>query len=112
MNRAEIWWADLPEAVAAEPGGRRPVLIVSDDDFNKSRIQTVVVIIFTTNLSRANAPGNLFLTREETRLTRDGVVNVSQLLTVDKKFLAEYVSTLPDQLMDLVDDGLRLSLKL
>jgi mRNA interferase MazF len=112
LTRGEIWWADLPEAVAAEPGGRRPVLVISNDDFNKSRIQTVIVVIFTTNLTRADAPGNLFLTSQETGLTRDGVVNVSQVLTVDKAFLTEFVSTIPEELMDLVDDGLRLALKL
>jgi mRNA interferase MazF len=112
MQRGEIWWADLPEPVASEPGYRRPVLIVQSDEFNRSRIRTVVAVILTTNLRLAEAPGNILVNTTETGLSRDSVVNVSQVITVDKSFLVEQVSQVSDRVMLAVDEGLRLVLAL
>lgn len=63
MQRGDIWWASLRQPTGSEPGYRRPVLIVQSDDFNKSRINTVVVAILTSNLRLQAAPGNVFLTK-------------------------------------------------
>jgi mRNA interferase MazF len=112
MQRGEIWWANLPTPVASEPGYRRPVLIVQSDDFNRSRIRTVIVAVLTTNLRLAEAPGNVLVTTDETGLSQDSVVNVSQLITVDKSFLTEQVSQISSRAMLLVEDGLRLVLAL
>ncbi|BAZ17580.1 putative PemK-like protein [Calothrix sp. NIES-4071] len=112
MLRGEIWWANLPKPIASEPGYRRPVLIIQSNDFNQSRIRTVIVAILTTNLRLGDAPGNILLTTEETDLPQDSVVNVSQVITVDKTFLEEKVSQLSDRAMLLVEDGLRLVLAL
>lgn len=112
MQRGEIWWANLPTPVASEPGYRRPVLIVQSDDFNRSRIRTVIVAVLTTNLRLAEAPGNVLVTTHETGLSQDSVVNVSQLITVDKSFLTEQVSQISSRAMLLVEDGLRLVLAL
>ncbi|MDZ7698113.1 MAG: type II toxin-antitoxin system PemK/MazF family toxin [Deltaproteobacteria bacterium] len=112
MQRGDIYWASLRPPAGSEPGYRRPVLIVQNDDFNKSRINTVVVAVLTTNLSLQAAPGNVFLTKRSTRLTRDSVVNVSQIITLDKSFMTEHISAIsPDKMRD-VDDGLRLVLNL
>lgn len=92
-RRGEIWWSELPDPAASEPGYRRPVLIVQSDDFNLSRIRTVVAAALTTNLRLAEAPGNLLLTAEDTGLPRDSVVNVSQIVTLDKTFLTEKADT-------------------
>ncbi len=75
MYRGEIWWADLPDPMASEPGYRRPVLIIQDDTFTQSRLRTVIVSIITSNLELANAPGNVLLLRDATGLSRDSVVN-------------------------------------
>ncbi len=91
MQRGEIWWADLPIPVASEPGYRRPVLIVQSDEFNRSRIRTVIAAVLTTNLRLADAPGNILITTDETGLPQDSIVNVSQVITVDKSFLTEQV---------------------
>ncbi|MBU7586956.1 MAG: type II toxin-antitoxin system PemK/MazF family toxin [Nostoc sp. TH1S01] len=107
MYRGEIWWANLADPVASEPGYRRPVLIIQDDTFNQSRISTVIVAVITSNLQLAEAPGNLLLPREASGLPKDSVVNVSQLLTIDKSFLVERVGALPDYLQEEVDEGLR-----
>jgi len=112
MQRGDIWWASLRPPTGSEPGYRRPVLIVQSDDFNKSRINTVVVAILTSNLRLQAAPGNVFLTKRNTRLAKDSVVNVSQVVTLDKSFLTERISTISVDKMSDVDDGLRLVLSL
>lgn len=86
MQRGEIWWAELPAPVGSEPGFRRPLLIIQSDDFNRSSLQTVIGIALTTNLRLVNAPGNLLLPAVESGLAKDSVINVTQLLTVDKGF--------------------------
>jgi mRNA interferase MazF len=86
------------------------VLIVQADDFNRSRINTVVVAALTSNVALAQAPGNVLVRARRTGLARDSVVNVSQLLTVDKRLLTEKVRALDSASMAEVDDGLRLVL--
>lgn len=112
MQRGEIWWAALGEPFGSEPGFRRPVLIVQDDAFNRSRIQTVIVIAITTNVELAKAPGNVLLPTKVTSLPRFAVANVSQLITIDKSFLSERVGSLPLDVLEQVDAGLRLILYL
>lgn len=110
--RGEVWWAELPEPAASEPGYRRPVLVVQSDDFNRSRIRTVVAAVLTTNLGLARAPGNVLVAAEEAGLPEDSVVNVSQVVTLDKAFLAERAGSLGTRAMLAVEDGLRMVLKL
>jgi mRNA interferase MazF len=112
MKRGEIWWASLPVPEGAEPGYRRPVVIVQADSFNRSRIQTVVVAIITSNLRLAGAPGNVALTRREGHLARESVVNVSQLLTLDRSFLTERAGRVSAASLGAIDEGLRLVLAL
>ena len=112
IQRGEIWWADLPEPRRSEPGYRRPVLVVQADSFNLSRIQTAIVAAITTNVELASAPGNVLLPARSAGLPRDSVVNVSQLLTLDRSFLTEQAGTLPARLQRSVDEGLRTVLEL
>lgn len=112
MERGQIWWADLPQPRGSEPGYRRPVLVVQADSFNISRIQTVIVAAITTNLALADAPGNVLLPMRSTGLSRDSVLNVSQLLTLDRSVLTEQAGTLPPRLQRSVDEGLRTVLRL
>jgi mRNA interferase MazF len=112
IQRGEIWWAELPKPRRSEPGYRRPVLVVQADSFNQSRIHTVVVAAITTNLELADAPGNVLLPMRSAGLPRDSVVNVSQLLTLDRMFLTEHAGTLPPRLQRAVDEGLRTVLQL
>jgi mRNA interferase MazF len=112
MRRGEIWWAELPEPIASGPGYRRPVLIIQSNDFTRSRIQTVIAIVLTTNLRLAAAPGNVLVTADDTNLSKDSVVNISQIITVDKSFLTERVSEVDDRIMLLVEDGVRTVLAL
>jgi len=94
------------------PGYRRPVLVVQADPFNRSRIQSAIVAVITTNLGLAEAPGNVLLPARAADLLRDSVVNVSQLLTLDRSFLTERAGTLPNRLQRSVDEGLRTILQL
>ncbi|MDB9493496.1 type II toxin-antitoxin system PemK/MazF family toxin [Spirulina major CS-329] len=107
MYRGEIWWANLPDPVGSEPGYRRPVLIIQDDTFTQSQISTVIVVIITSTLRLAEAPGNVLLPRGVSGLAKDSVVNVSQIFTIDKTFLAERIGSLPDYLQEEIDEGLR-----
>jgi mRNA interferase MazF len=112
VTRGEIWWADLPEPRGSEPGFRRPVLIIQADSFNRSGIRTVIVAVITSNLRLVDAPGNVLLPALVTGLPRDSVVNVSQLLTLDRSFLTELVDKLSGRLLGDVETGLRLILTL
>ena len=112
MNRNEIWWASLPDAIGSSPAYRRPVLVVQADAFNISNIKTVIVVVITSNLNLANAPGNVFIGTKQSGLPKDSVINVSQIITIDKAFLNEYVSLLSAKTMQQVEEGLRLSLSL
>jgi mRNA interferase MazF len=112
MNRGQIWWADLPEPRGSEPGYRHPVLVIQANTFNRSRIQTVIVAAISSNLRLADAPGNVVLPARTSGLPKDSVVNVSQLLTLDRSFLSEEVGKLASRLIAEVDAGLRLVLEL
>jgi mRNA interferase MazF len=112
MRRGEIWWASLPEPSGSMPGYRRPLVIVQSNDFTESRIRTVLAAVLTSRLSIANAPGNVLLAAKSTGLSKDSVVNVSQLITVDKSFFTERVGKLPLKQLHDLDAGLRLVLAL
>jgi mRNA interferase MazF len=88
----------LPEPTGSGPGNRRPVLIVQDDTFNQSRIQTIVVVVITSNLRLAEAPGNVMLPGQVVGLSKDYVINVSQVFTIDKTVLDERIGMIPDYL--------------
>jgi mRNA interferase MazF len=112
MQRGEIWWASLPEPTGSGPGYRRPVLVIQADDFNRSRIATVIVLVVTSNVKLALAPGNVLLSHRATGLPRDSVANVSQLVTIDKRLLTEQAGSLSPKLLSQIEAGLRLVLAL
>ena len=112
MRRGEIWWGSLPEPTGSGPGFRRPLLIVSANSFNDSRISTVVAAVITSNLRLADAPGNVRLPAKGIGLAKASVVNVSQIITVDKTFLTGRIGRLNPRLLAEVDDGLRLVLSI
>ncbi len=112
IKRGEIWWAELADPRGSEPGFRRPVVVVQADSFNRSQIGTVVVAAISSNLDLAEAPGNVGVSRRDSRLPRSSVVNVSQVLTLDRRFLTKRVSRLSAQVVEEIDSGLRLVLSL
>jgi len=112
MQRGEIWWANLPTPRRSEPGYRRPVLIIQQDDFNRSRIATVIAAVLTSNLRLQAAPGNVLLRSRDSGLPKDSVVNVSQLATFDKSILTERVAAVPTIKLKQIENGMRLVLGL
>jgi len=112
MKRGEIWWASLPTPAGSSPGFRRPVLIVSSDSFNRSRIATVIAAAITTNLRLAEAPGNVRLPGQGSGLRKPSVVNISQVVTLDKEMLTSRAGRRGPAQTASVDRGLRLVLGL
>ena len=110
MKRGEIWWASLKPPEGSGPGYRRPVLIVQANSFNESRISTVLVSVITSNLALAQAPGNVRISKSDSALPKASVVNISQILTIDRQFLSERIGALPGSVMDRVNEGLKLVL--
>lgn len=94
INQGDIFWVDLGEPSGSGPGYRHPHVVIQNNVFNRSRINTVVMCVITSNLKRAQAPGNVLLDEGEGNLPRPSVVNISQLFTVDKRDLTERIGTL------------------
>jgi mRNA interferase MazF len=107
IERGGIHWADLGDAEGSRPAKRRPVLVVQADPYNTSRLATVLVAVVTSNTRLAAAPGNVFLPASATGLTRDSVVNVTALVTLNKGDVTQRVGRVPANLMRDVDSGLR-----
>jgi mRNA interferase MazF len=112
VERGQIWWADLGEPAGSEPGFRRPVLVVQNDAFNRSRLRTVLAVVLTSNLRLVQAPGNVLIPAKPAGLPRDSVANVSQVITVDRDFLTEPAGRIRGRLLKDVENGLRLVLAL
>lgn len=112
IRRGEIWWASLDDPSGSQPGFRRPLVIVQSNEFNRSRINTVIAVVITSNLRLSQAPGNVLLPAKSTGLSKDSVATVSQVITVDKSFLTEKAGRLTAKQMFLVSSGLRLAMSL
>ncbi len=112
LARGDVWWADLPEPQGSEPGYRRPLLLVQNDAFNRSRLRTVIAVVLTGNARLVDAPGNVLIPARVSGLPRDSVANVSQVITIDRDALTERVGRIPRPLLDQMSDGLRLVLAL
>jgi mRNA interferase MazF len=110
INQGDIYWIELDEPEGSGPGYRHPHVIVQNNLFNCSQIRTVLVCPLTTNLKRANAPGNVLLDKKESNLSRQSVVNVTQVFTVDKSQLDEYVGSLSPRRMAEILNGIKLVL--
>lgn len=110
INQGDIYWIELDEPKGSEPAYKHPHVIVQNNLFNRSQIRTVLVCPLTTNLKRASAPGNVLLDKKESNLTKQSVVNVSQVFTVDKVQLDEYIGTLSSKRITEILNGIKLVL--
>ena len=108
INQGDIYWVDLGEPSASEPGYRHPHVVVQNNIFNRSQLKTVVVCALTSSLKRAQAPGNVLLESGEGNLPKQSVVNVSQIYTVDKSQLDEYIGTLSSARVREIINGIKL----
>ncbi len=107
IERGGIYWADLGAPVGSRPARRRPVLVISAENYNRSRLATILAAVITSNTALASMPGNVFLPSAVTGLARDSVVNVTALVTLNKTDLTGHVGNAPPALLNEVDRGLR-----
>jgi len=108
VRQGDIFWVELEEPRGSEPGYRHPYVIIQNNVFNASRINTVAACALTSNVKRAASPGNVFLKKGEANLKKDSVVNISQVLTVNKTDLIEWIGSLPPRKIRQVIDGVKL----
>jgi len=108
INQGDVFWVDLGEPSGSEPGYRHPHVVIQNNVFNRSRINTVVVCVITSNLKRALSPGNVLLEKNEANLSKQSVVNISQIFTVDKSDLVEKIGTLSRKRIYQILDGIKL----
>jgi mRNA interferase MazF len=106
INQGDIFWIDLDEPLGSEPGFKRPFVVVQNNLFNKSKINSVVTCALTTNLDRAKSPGNVLLQEGEGGLAKTSVVNISQIFTVDKSCLGDFVGKLSPQRIEQIIAGI------
>jgi mRNA interferase MazF len=107
MTRGELWWADFGAPYGSEPGYRRPVLIIQNDYLNKSKLSTTIVISLTTNLTYADVPSNILITKSESKLKRDSVITTTQLEVIDRQRLIEKISKVDRAIMEKVEDRIK-----
>ena len=108
IKQGDVYWVDLGKPSGSEPGYLHPHVVIQNNVFNLSRINTAIVCVITSNLKRAQAPGNVLLESGEANLPRQSVVNVSQVFTVDKGYLVEKIGTLSRKRVRQILDGIRL----
>ena len=108
IHQGDVFWIDLEEPKGSEPGYRHPHVVIQNNLFNRSKIGTVVVCALTSNLRRADAPGNVLLDKKEANLPKQSVINVSQIITVDKGQVGEYIGALSSQRVRQILDGIKL----
>ena len=102
MTRGEIWWVDFGLAFGSMTMGRRPALVVQNDNFNASKIATTVVLPLTTNTLLAEYKDNVLLSKNITKLPHDSVVLIPQIGTVDKDCLVGKITKLsPAQMLEI-----------
>ena len=108
IKQGDIYWIDLGEPVGAQSAYRHPHVVIQNNVFNRSRIATVVVCALTSNLKRANAPGNILLDKDEASLPKQSVVNVSQIFTVSKEQLQQKIGILSKDRIEQILAGIQL----
>jgi len=108
IRQGDIFWVNLGSPKGSEPGYRHPHVVIQNDVFNASRINTVVVCALTTNLKRAQAPGNVTLNKGEANLAEKSVVNISQVVTVNKSDLKDKIGSLSSKRAKEIIEGIEL----
>ena len=106
ISQGDVWWAELPEPAGSGPGFRRPVVVVQGNHLNRSRIATVVCVPLTSNLVWAGAPGNTLVPAKASGLPRESVANASQIITIDRSFLAERIGRLGPKQFAQISHGI------
>ena len=109
IKRGELYYADLSPVIGSEQGGIRPVLVVQNDVGNKYS-PTVIAAAVTSKINKAKLPTHIELNAVEYGLSKDSVVLLEQIRTLDKRRLKERIGELSRSKMLMVDDALLISL--
>jgi len=107
-KQGEIYWVDLGKPSGSEPGYKHPHIVIQNNIFNSSNINTVVVCSLTSNMKRAKAPGNVTLSKGEANLPKKSVVNISQIYTVNKSDLVEKIGQVSERRVSEILEGIKL----
>ncbi len=108
INQGDVFWIEFSGPSGSEPGYRHPHVVIQNNLFNRSRVNTVLVCTLTSNLKRSDAPGNVTLNKGEANLPKKSVVNISQIFTVNKSDLSEKIGTLSTDRISQIFHGVRL----
>ena len=108
VKRGDIFYADLSPVVGSEQGGVRPVLVIQNDIGNKYS-PTIIIAAITSQINKAKLPTHIEISAEEYGLTKDSVILLEQIRTIDKKRLKEKIGHLSDELMKKVDECIQVS---
>ncbi|MBI2332487.1 MAG: type II toxin-antitoxin system PemK/MazF family toxin [Chloroflexi bacterium] len=111
INQGDVYWVELEEPTGSEPGYSHPHVVIQNNLYNQSKIKTIIVCALTSNLKYAEVPGNVLLEKGEASLPKASVVNVSQIFTIDKSQLGEYIGTLTPKRVYQILDGIQLFLE-
>ena len=111
IRQGDIFWVDLGDPRGSKPGFRQPYVVVQNNVFNLSRLNTAVLCVVTSNLARAKGPGNVLLRKGEGNLPKESVVNITQIITVDKTDLVEKIGSLRRTRINQIIDGVKLLLE-
>ena len=106
FSQGDIWWAELGLPTGSGPGFRRPVVVVQGNSLNRSRLATSVCVPLTSNLTWAQAPGNVLIAAKESGLPKDSVANPSQIVALDRSALIECVGKLSARRLKLILSGI------
>ena len=108
IKQGDIFWVDLGPPSGSAPGFMHPHVVIQNNIFNRSKINTVVICALTSNLKRAKAPGNILLSKGEANLKKNSVANISQIITVDKSDLIKKIGSLSPPRIEQIIEGVKL----
>jgi len=111
IRQGDIYWLNLDEPKGSEPGYAHPVVVISNDSFNLSNINTVLVVLITSNQKWGNTIGNVKLLKGEGNLNKSSVVNITQILTVNKSDLSNKIGALSNTKIDEIIAGINCYIK-
>jgi mRNA interferase MazF len=108
IEQGEIYWVDLGEPSGSAPGYKHPHIVIQNNLFNSSNINTVVMCALTSNLKRGLSPGNVALKKGEANLPKKSIINITQIYTVDKSDLFEKIGKINNERLKEILFGIQL----
>ena len=108
IRKGSIYWIDFSPGKGSEPKGRRPGLVVQDNNLNDTKLNTVIVLAITSTMKYGELPGNVTLKKGEANMPKECVVTTTQIKSVDKTSLKEKIGTLTEVKLLEVYDGMKL----